>query len=156
MEKFLENVANAEKMIMAADHMAYVTFPLIKDKRLLMKVLQETKNAVALCINAILQHEYVYKRINLHKDAKANFKTFIEKCAPNYRISKQEIDLVLELFDFIERHKESPFEFMKNDRIVILSEGMKPRTLTIEKAKEFLILAKTFLKKTRQSFLESR
>ena len=149
MEKFLENLTTAEKTIRAADHMIYVTFPLIKDKRLLFKILHETKNAIALCINSILQYEYLYKRIKLYKDSGLNFKIFVEKCVPRYGITKEEMNLILELFDFVEKHKESPFEFVKDEKIVILSSSLRPRTITIEKIKEFMTVAKSIFKKTR-------
>ncbi|MBS3086573.1 hypothetical protein J4422_02625 [Candidatus Pacearchaeota archaeon] len=151
MEKFLENLTTAEKTIRAADHMIYVTFPLIKDKRLLFKILHETKNAIALCINSILQYEYLYKRIKLYKDSGLNFKIFVEKCVPRYGITKEEMNLILELFDFVEKHKESPFEFVKDEKIVILSSSLRPRTITIEKIKEFMTVAKSIFKKTRET-----
>jgi hypothetical protein len=152
MEKFLENIIAAEKKIQTADHMIYVTFPLIKDKRLLLKILQEIKNAVTNCISSILQYEYLYKRITLYKDPKSNFKTFVEKCAPQYKITKEEINSILELFDVMEKHRESPFEFIKDDKVVILSNGLKPKTLTVEKTKEFLIIVKNILRKTHETF----
>ena len=151
MEKFLENLTTAEKTIRAADHMIYVTFPLIKDKRLLFKILHETKNAIALCINSILQYEYLYKRIKLYKDSGLNFKIFVVKCVPRYGITKEEMNLILELFDFVEKHKESPFEFVKDEKIVILSSSLRPRTITIEKIKEFMTVAKSIFKKTRET-----
>ena len=150
MEKFIENLAMAEKTIKAADHMIYVTFPLINDKRLLFKILKEMKNAVALCINSILQYEYLYKRIKLYKDSRLNFKIFIERCVPRYGITKEEMNLVLDLFDFVEKHKESPFEFVKDEKIVILSNGLRPKVMTVEKAKEFMMAAKSILRKTRE------
>ena len=150
MEKFLENLVLAEKTIRAADHMVYVTFPLIKDKRLLLKILQEIKNAIALCINSILQYEYLYKRIKLYKDPRLNFKIFIERCVPRYGITKEEINLILELFDFVEKHKESPFEFVKDEKLVVLSNGLRARTMTVEKTKELVIVAKNVLKKTKE------
>ena len=152
MEKFLENIIAAEKKIQTADHMIYVTFPLIKDKRLLLKILQEIKNAVMDCISSILQYEYLYKRITLYKNPKSNFKIFIEKCTPRYQITKEEINLILELFDFIEKHRESPFEFIKDDKVIILSNSLNQKTLTIEKTKEFLMLVKNILRKTRETF----
>ena len=149
MKKFLENFQEAEKIIRTLDHMIYVTFPLIKDKRLLLKILLETKTAVAKCINSVLQYEYLYKRINLYKDQKTNFKIFQEQCASRHKITKQEIKLILELFDIVDKHKQSPFEFMKNEKVVILSENLKTNTLTVENLKEFLALAKSILRKTR-------
>ena len=150
MEKFLEALVTAEKDLRTIDHMVYVTFPLIKDKRLLLKVMQDIKNIIANCITSILQYEYLYKRISLYKDSRENFKTFTEKCAARYNIHGGEIKLLLELFNFVEKHKESPFEFVKEEKIVILSENSKPTTLTLEKTKEFLIMAKDILRKTKE------
>ncbi len=152
MEKIVESLVEAEKILQTADHLVYVTFPLIKDKRLLLKILQETKRAVAICINSVLQYEYLFKRINLYKDPKINFRVFIEKCAPAYSITKEESNLILELFDFAEKHRESPFEFIKDGKVVILSNGLKPIILTLEKTKEFLLVAKNILKKTKEIF----
>ena len=151
MDKILENLEEADKSIRTADHMIYVTFPLIKDKRLLLKILQEIKNAIAHCINSILQYEYVLRRINLSKDPKANFRIFIEKCSTKIGITKEENGMIIELFDFLEKHKESPFEFMRNDKLVVLSNSMRTKTMSIEKMKEFIILGKSILKKTRES-----
>lgn len=150
MEKFLEKIQEAEKNLRTIDHIIYVTFPLIKDKRLLLKVTQDIKKVITSCITSILQYEYLYKRVSLYKDSRENFKTFTEKCAARYDISKGEINLLLELFEFVEKHKESPFEFIKDEKIVILSENSKPTTLTLEKIKEFLIMAKDILRKTKE------
>ena len=43
MEKFIEYLAEAERIIKTADHLIYMTFPLVKDKKLLLKILSETK-----------------------------------------------------------------------------------------------------------------
>ncbi|MDP3992162.1 MAG: hypothetical protein Q8P79_01480 [Nanoarchaeota archaeon] len=150
MEKFLENIYVAEKNLRTVDHIIYVTFPLIKDKRLLLKVIQEIKGIITGCITSILQYDYLYKRVRLYKDSRENLKTFTEKCAPRYNIGKNEIKLISELFEFVETHKKSPFEFVKDEKIVILSENSKPTTLSLEKTKEFLIMAKDILRKTKE------
>ena len=151
MEKFLENLQEAEKIIRTLNHLIYVTLPLIKDKRLQLKILLETKTAVAKCINSILQYEYLYKKINLYTDPKTNFRIFQEKCAPKYKITKQEIKFILELFNLVEKHKQSPFEFIKDKKVVILSEKLKVKTITVKNLKEFLVLAKSILRKTRET-----
>ena len=150
MEKFLEALAAAEKNLRTIDHMVYVTFPLIRDMRLLLKILQEIKDVVTHCITSILQYEYLFKRINLYKDSRENFKTFAEKCAPRYNMGKNEMRLITELFEFVERHRQSPFEFIKEEKVVILSENSKPTTLSLDKTKEFLIMAKDILRKTKE------
>jgi len=149
MEKFHEYLEQAEKIIETADHMVYVTYPLIKDKHLLLKILSEIKTAVAKCINSILQYEYLYKRINLYSDPKANLKTFREKSAQRYEINENEIKLILKLFELAEKHKKSSMEFVRKEKIVILSNNSEPSTLTLEQVKKFLVLSKNLLNKAK-------
>ena len=150
MEKFLEYLRTAEEKIQTADHMIYITFPLIKDKRLLLKILSEINIIVLNIMNSILQYEYIYKRINLTRDAKENLRIFVQECAPRYNITEQELKLILEILDLAKKHKESPFEFVKEEKVVILSENLKPSAITLEKTKEFLLVVKSMLKKTRE------
>lgn len=152
-ENFLEKLKEAERILKTADHMAYVSFPLIKDKNILIKILSQTKTVITNCINSILQYEYLYKRIKLYKDTKANLKTFEEKCSPRYKISKEEINLIKELFDINDRHKKSQMEFMRHEKIVIISENLETKSITIDKIKIFITLAKNILKKTRVNIL---
>ncbi len=153
MEKFLEYLQESEKIVRTVDHMVYITFPLIKDKKLLIKIIMEIKKAVASCINSILQYEYIFKKINLSKDSRFNFKTFIEKSAPEYKISPEEIKQILNLFEIVERHKQSNFEFMRNEKIIILSENMRQEYVNLERIKEFLSLSKSILKKTKERII---
>jgi len=44
-------------------------------------------------------------------------------------------------------------EFVRNEKVIILSENLKPKTITIEKTKEFLLLAKNILNKTKKGIL---
>jgi len=148
MEKFLENLQEAQKTLQVIDHLIYITFPLIKDKRILIKIITETKSSITNCINSILQYDYLYKRINLYKDAKANFRIFIRKCCPHYNITQKEMDSIMELFGLVEKHKQSTVEFLRHEKVVILSENLKTDTITLEKAKEFFNLAKEIMKKT--------
>jgi len=147
MEKFLENLQEAEKTIRIVDHIVYVTFPLVKDKKILIKMLLETKKAIANCINSALQYEYLYKRISLSKDHKINFDTFIKKCSLQFGITREETILIVHLFDLVKKHEESTMEFIKNGKIIILSDDLNPEIITLEKTKEFLNLAKQILRK---------
>jgi len=153
MEKFIEYVQEAEKKVRAIDHLIYVTFPVVKDKRLLLKVLLEAKIALTNCINSILQYEYINKRIELNRNSEKNFRTFVDKCAPRYKITNEEIKKFLELLEIIKMHKQSAVEFMKGEKIIILSENMKREIITLEKVKEFLELSKEILKKTKGIYL---
>jgi len=151
MEKFLEYLKTAEDKIQKVDHMIYITFPLIKDKRLLLAILSELNVIILNILNSILQYDYIHKKIALSKDARENLETFIQFSSKNYGINEEEIKKILEILDLGEKHKKSPFEFVKEEKVVILSENLNPAVVTIEKAKEFLLLEKTILKKVRET-----
>jgi hypothetical protein len=155
MENISENLVEADKSIRTADHMIYVTFPLIKDKRLLLKILQEIKKAVTHAMSSMLQFEYYNGRIKLYKDSRVNFKIFLEKCVPRYQITKEEVALITELLDFVEKQKESPFEFGKEGRLILLSGNLRPRVMSVEKTKEFMFAAKSILRKTKEEIFKN-
>ncbi len=145
-EKFIENLDKASKLLQTADHMLYMTYPLVKEKRLLLKILNETYLAILNIVNSILQYEYLYKRIQLYKDAKANFEVF-KKCSPRYGITPEQVQEIIEIFNLAEKHKKSPFEFVKNEKIVIMTNSLKTDTITMEKMKSYILLAKDLLRK---------
>lgn len=155
MEKFIEYLQKAEKIIKTSDHLIYVSFPLVKEKRIILKTISEIEIAIKNCINSILQYEYIYKRIRLYQDPKKNFETFKDKCAPRYNITEKDIELIIELFEIVKKHKQSDFEFVKEEKVVILSKNLKQETITIEKTKKFLELAKDILEKAKRKVEES-
>ena len=153
MEKFFENLEKSEKTIQTANHLLYVTYPLVKDKRLLLKILAEIKKGIASCMNAVLQYEYLHGRVRLSSNPKINFTKFLEKCCPRYNISETNVKKIIKLFEIVEKHKSSPFEFVKEDKVVILSNNMNSEIITLEKVKEFLDSSKVVLQKAKDIIL---
>jgi len=119
----------------------------------LLKILTEIKKGIASCMNAVLQYEYLHGRIRLSSDSKINFKKFLDKCCPRYNISDTNIKKIIKLFDIVEKHKSSPFEFVKENKVVILSENMDSEIITLEKVKEFLDSSKIVLQKAKDIIL---
>jgi hypothetical protein len=147
MEKYIENLNKAKAMLSVADHMLYMTYPLVKEKRLLLKILNEIYLVVLNIINAILQYEYIYKRINLYQTAQENFAVFKNKCAQRYGINPEQVQQIARIFELAEKHKTSPFEFVRDNKIVIMTNALKTDIITVETMKEFIILSKDLLRK---------
>ena len=145
-EKFIESFEKAKKTLQTADHLTYVTYPLLKENRLLLKILEEISSSLVSAINSVLQYEYIYKRIRLYQDARENFETF-KRISSRYQISEEQLRKIIEVLSLMERHKKSPFEFVKNEKIVIMSEGFRTDTLTVEKIKDFILETKDVLRK---------
>ena len=149
-ERFILSLEKARQELETADQLAYMTYPLIKENRLLLKILEKLYLSVLNAINAILQYEYMYKRITLYKDAKINLDTF-KRVALRYHLNEEQLKKLMEIISLGEKHKKSPFEFAKNDKIVIMSDNMATETITIEKIKGFIIESKDFLRKAHQT-----
>ncbi len=153
MQKFIENLEEAERINSSLNHLVYVTFPVVKDKKMLLKVIVEVKTSITKTINSILHYEFIYKKIRLSENQQKNFQTFVENCAPRYKITSIEISKIKELFDLIEKHHESSMEFTRGEKVVILSPEMKQRAISLEQTKEYLELAKTLTQKAKDHML---
>ncbi len=125
MEKYIEKLNQAIKSIQLADHMTYVTFPLFNEQKLLLKIFEEIHKAIIYFIEAILEYEYIYKRIQLYKDNKDNLSTFFEKCAKNYGITNEQIKKIKELIELHNKHKQSAMEFIRKQKVVIMSDNLR-------------------------------
>jgi hypothetical protein len=154
-EKFQENLDTAVKSLQIADHIAYITYPVVNEKRLLIKIFDEVYKSIISSINAILNYEAFCKRITLYENNKANMQLFIDKLSELYNISPEQIKKILEIIRMNHTYKQSAMEFVKKDKLIILSDNLTTRSLDIHKIKEYLLLAKEVLMKTHKKINES-
>ncbi|PIN77934.1 hypothetical protein COV15_00975 [Candidatus Woesearchaeota archaeon CG10_big_fil_rev_8_21_14_0_10_34_12] len=139
----------ALKHLKIADHLLYITYPLIKEKKILFKVLNEIYLVIYTTINSVLQYESFMKRIHIYRDSKTNFETFLRKCAENYDLTGEQLAAIISVFKLADAHKQSPFEFTKKDKLVIMSNSLGIETITIDKIKNYIIITKDFLTKAK-------
>jgi hypothetical protein len=148
-EKYQENLGEAIKNLQIADHMTYITLPLVNDNRLLLKIFDNIYKSIIGCINAILNYEYLYKRIKIYKNTEDNLQTFTHRCAKNYNLTNEQIRKIQQIITLNKQHKQSAMEFVKQNKIVILSDSLGTQTIDVQKIKEFLLLAKELLMHTK-------
>jgi len=146
-EKFLVSLEKAEKSIRLADHFLNVTFPLVKEYRLLLKIISELYVGVINLINASLQYDYYHKRITIFQDSQTNLRTFKESCALRNGLSDNEVSTLLEVIRLFKVHKSSSMEFVKDDKVVLMSDSLKPEILSLLKVKSLVSTIKLVLLK---------
>ena len=150
MEKHIENLQKAINLVKIADHMLYVTYPVIKDKRLLLKTLDQVYDSAIAVITSILQYDYLYKRISLFKtSSQENFDIFLNKCAKRYNIDQEELSELQELLSIVESHRKSPIEFLRKEKMVIMSDSLKTTIIDPERLKKYLGMVKRMIEKAR-------
>ncbi len=152
-EKWVENIEEAEKHLKIADHMAYVTLTILKENRMIIKILEELYSCATCLMKGLLQYEYALKRVPLYKNPELNLKTFKNKISPRY-FNESELKIMLAILEIQKKHKESPVEFVRRDKFVILL-GDQYIVLTVEKIREFLGVLKRAIISTKDKMIEN-
>ena len=143
-QPYFEDVKRALRI---ADHMIYITYPVLKENRLLVKVLEEVYSAVRKTIDIILRHEYEFKRIKIYSDSNVNMTIFEQRCAPRYGFTAEEMTEIKQIIGTFESHKSSPLEFVRDNKFVIMSDDLKTESLTLQRLKNMLRAAKEAVRK---------
>lgn len=143
-----EILRNGISALKRADHLTYMTMPLVKDNKLILVVLENIYLAFINGMNSILEYEREYKNItNLPDGFEARLSIFRDKLINKYNITIQEIELIRKLRDMIESHKNSPMEFSRPGKFVICNENYRVRTVSVQDIKQYLVVARGFLGK---------
>jgi len=146
MEDFQAAIEGAKKRIKIADHILDSTFPLVKDPRLLMGVMENTFLALSNAMSSLLYYERFFKRIdNFKDDFKDKFYIFRYEILNKYRLSRDYLILIQDVKNMVSDHKNSPIEFSKGDRFVICSEGYMCRSVSVDDMKKFISKSKQFI-----------
>jgi hypothetical protein len=146
MEKFKELVTDANKYLRNADHILYMTYPLVKDVKLLINVLSNIDKAIKASVLAFLYYDWIYKRvISVPEGFEDRLDLFRKISVKRYEFSLSDIDLIKEINEIMEKHKASPVEFVKNNKFVICYNHYKTKTIEFEDVKKYYLKAKPFI-----------
>ncbi len=138
----------AVRTIRRADHLTYMTLPLIKDNRLVLSIIENIHIAMVHGMNSALEYERYYKRVGpLPENFNSRFDIFRVKLINKYNISNEEAELIRMLKENIEAHKNSPVEFSRPDKFVICNENYRMKTISVPEIKQYIVTAKGFLRK---------
>ncbi len=147
MEKFQEAREKARRSLKIADHMLFMTYPLVKDNKLLLAVLENIFLSLTSSLGALLYYERTFKRVPpFHDNFESKANLFREKCMDKYKFSKEYLLLMREIKEILAEHRKSPFEFQKENSVVICSDSYHLRTLSVEQIKKYLNKTKEFVK----------
>jgi hypothetical protein len=148
MEKYRQLREISQKKIKLADHMLTMTYPVVKDPKLLVSVMENIFLALTNAIGSLLHYERTFKKVPQFEDTFiSKFRVFKENCAKKYKIEESNISLIQEIKDIVLQHKKSPIEFTRKDSFVICSDDYIMQTITLEKMKTYILKSKSFLQK---------
>ena len=146
MDKYLQAIEKSKKDWQLADHMLTVTYPLVKDTKLLLPIIEKIFLSMANAMVAVLYFDRMYKRIPAFTDTlEGKFNAFKQHCVHRHNMDKSYVADMHEIKTIIVERKKSPIEFVRKDRFVICNENYRIRTLSIGDIKSYLSKAKLFI-----------
>ena len=148
MEMVYALLERANKSLKIADHLAYVTYPLLKDTKLVILILENINNALTLSVEAMIEYDRMFKRIiNIPADFQSRLELFKRSSAPRYNIDREHIMLISEINQIMETRKKGTMSFMKDDRLVVCGTDFRTRTVDYAKTKDYVNRSKAYMAK---------
>lgn len=148
MENYKKLAQDAVLLMKGADHLIYVTYPMIKDSKMLLGIIKNIYDASLKAMDSILIYERTYKRLPVYaEDFYGNLDLIKLHCMPKYSLPREFIQIIKDIKELLNDHKKSPVEFRRKDSFVIASENYKLRSVDINKVKAYLAGTKPFVEK---------
>jgi len=145
MERFQETHIKAKKSLQTADHMLSVTYPLIKDPKLLVAIAENVSRAAQGIIETMLEYERLYRRVPAYVDNFAvKFEIFRNRVSAKYNFDNDFITIVKEIVDIVNAHKNSPMEFARKEKFVICNKQYATKTISADTLKQYIAKLKLY------------
>lgn len=146
LEKLKETRMKAEQNMQAAEHMLFTAYPVLRDSKLLIAVIENIFLAMSNAMAYVLYNERISRRIPpFHENYESKLQAF--RNAIGSKMSSY-IELMEELKEIILEHRKSPVEFTRKEGLVICSENYRMKVIFESKVKEYASRARAFLKET--------
>ncbi len=124
----------------AAFHLFKVTYPLIKDSRLLLGVIDNIFESMQAAMDGLLEFERSNHRLlGSPQEFESKMLIFRNKVVPLYNIPFRYIGVMSTAKKILNTHKKASVEFQRGGKMVICNNNYREIELvTVEKVQEFL------------------
>jgi hypothetical protein len=138
----------ANRLFQNSDHLAYMTYPLVQDERLLIRIAENLNDALNKFVELVLYYDRLYKKIGPYpSDFKSKFEIFRTKCAERYGFDKEQIKIIKELNTLFEEKKKSNIQFIRNNKYFIANGDYRMKSIDITQLKSYINNSKDFVQK---------
>ncbi len=141
-------ISEAINEVKVADHMLTMTYPLIRDPKMLIAILQKLLNASNKALDTAIRLEYEWKRINaIPQNFNAKIDILRKGFIKEYNFTNQEIKTVKDIYRIILEHKNASIEFSRHEKFIISDNDYRLRTISVDQIKRYIPLVKSFIEK---------
>ena len=149
MEPFELQLEEAKKALKTADHLAYITYPLVLDNKLMLLIAENIYRSIIKTIDSLLNYDKYYKRIPVvPENQEEKIMMFRTEICRRYNISPEIILMIKDIKAIAESRKNSDLElFRKKELIIITEDFSRAKTLSLKKVKDYINTTKLLVNK---------
>ncbi|MEK6936689.1 MAG: hypothetical protein AABW58_01305 [Nanoarchaeota archaeon] len=149
MEPFETQLEEAKKALKIADHLAYITYPLIMDNKLMLLIVENLYNSIIKTIDSMLNYDKYYKRIpSVPENPEEKIIVFKNELCRRYNINTEIIFMIKDIKAIAESRKTSDMELFRKKELVIITEDFsRAKTLSLKKVKDYINATKILVNK---------
>lgn len=140
----------AQKSLKSADHLAYITYPLLKDARLLKKIIEDIFDCLDNLVKTAVEYDYLNKKIGKYGDDKINRQNFLKKSSLRFGLNQQEVDKISLLLELMDKYRGTSFDFIRHDKLVMMADNLRTEIITFNDTKEILGMIKVINTKIKR------
>ena len=141
-----DSIQKAIQQYDAAFHLLHVTFPLIKDPKLLMGIISNINQSLEAVMDTILQYERQLRLVpNYQDNFQSKFNLFRYKCVRRNNIPPEMIKLMVELKELEELHRKCPVTFQRGNKYVISTQNYQLKIISLKDIKGYIDRTKEYI-----------
>ncbi len=145
MEDYEGSFSTAQQKIQLADYLITMTYPGLKDPKVLLLALENIFLAMMGAMEGVLQFELLYKRIEPYQPTFEGRIHAFAHLTQTYHTDPAIIITARDIKEIITKHQQSPMEFTRKDKYIICSPEYDMTALTLITLKKHLATAKAFV-----------
>ena len=136
----------AQQHLSAARHLLYITFPALKDPKLLLGVTSQLLAAGEAAMEALLAQERELRLVPPYgKSFESKFAAFRSSSAKRNHLEMGHLMLLEELKELVDLQKACPVEFRRSDGYVLATEKFRLRSITKKDMDTYFMRTRAFL-----------
>jgi len=136
----------AKKEIDTSDHFIHVTYNTIQNPKFLESISEQITKAAKLALQALLEYELAYKRIDVYVDELASqIDVFEDEIYLRHRFEPDHLQLLKRLQRLEQSSKEAVIRFRRDDRYYFGGPRMETESISLTEVKTLFKFAKSFI-----------
>lgn len=145
-EKHEELLQFAKKEIEVADHLLYMTYPMVKETKFLLAIIDHIIKSGRAALQALLEYERFYKRIEAYpKNFAMEISIYRQKLESKYEFDHVFYRLLNKLLEVQKFDQNSTVRFKRGDKYILTSSTYEMTTLDENSVKRYSSVTRKFV-----------